>query len=179
MNIASRFVALLVLPVAIAAFSPAYGQDDADAALEEAHKAFVEVLENTNNIFYKVQTNEAGATFYSILWDLDGETTRFIFNIKLHGTYGGRPIFGISAWTIVGQSEEAVPPAVIKAIATVNDRLLLGNISCSEDFTTVYANLTATADELTPGALWLYCAYLQENVKSMKAIMEEATTGSK
>lgn len=168
---------MLLTAFACATHTFAQERDEA-ASLEKAHEQFRSLLDTTDNVFYKTNKGQDGSQFYTVVWEFDGKSVKFIATLRRLGFYGGEDIYGISLWTYVIDGDTAVPPAVIKAIATTNDRMTLGNISCSEDFTKVYANLTASLEGLTPGSFWLYAGYMHSNAEGMKATIEEALAGS-
>lgn len=178
MNFASlhRTLSVFVILLSAGFTSPVFAQEQEakeTAALAKAHTEFVELLKNTDNVFYK-EGDDEGRKFYLVMFELNGASTKMVISLKVLGTYSDKVIVGMSAWALVSETEEAVPPAVIKAVATMNDRLTLGSLSCSEDFKRVYANLNAATEGLTPGALWMYFAYVQSNAKEAKSIVEEA-----
>lgn len=174
----STFIAL-ALVFGLSQSGGAYAQDtNEEDSLAQAHEQLKSVLDSTDNVFYKSGKQENGTQFYTVIWEFDKKSVKFIATLNKLGFYNGKDIYSISFWTYVVDGETSVPPAVIKAVATANDRLTLGNISCSQDFTKVYANITASLEGLTPGSMWLYAAYMASNVEGMKAIIEEATAGS-
>lgn len=172
---------LATLVLGLGVLSAVFAQEEEangdQAAFASAHNNFVELLNNTDNVLFKEEERE-GTKFYTVVWEHGGEMLRINIDLKELGTYNGKRIFGFSAWTLVSQSEEPVPPAVIKAVATTNDRLTIGSVSCSDDFKYVFANVTGSVEGLTPGGLWLYFAYMNENAKHMRSIVEEAGLGS-
>ncbi|QDT32946.1 hypothetical protein [Thalassoglobus polymorphus] len=159
--------------------SSGFAQDeDAAASLAKAHEQLRAVLDNTDNLFYKSGKENDGSTFYTVIWEHNDNSVKFIATLKKLGFYDGTDIYGLSLWTYVANEENAVPPAVIKAVATTTDRLSLGSFSCSQDFTKVFANVTASLDGLTPASMWFYAAYLQSNKEAMEGIIEEAMSAS-
>lgn len=172
---------LVALILGLGALSAGFAQEEEangdQADFVNAHDNFAQLLKNTDNVLFKEGERE-GIKFYTVVWEHGGEMLRINIDLKELGTYNGKQIFGFSAWTLVSQSEEPVPPAVIKAVATTNDRLTIGSVSCSDDFKYVFANVTGSVEGLTPGGLWLYFAYMNENAKHMRSIAEEAGLGS-
>lgn len=154
-------------------------QDQAEAdALVQAHARLKESLDRVDDLFYKEMKTDAGLTFYNLIWDKDGETSKITFELRQLGHYGGEPIFGVLAYTTVAQAEGALPPAVIKAVATKNETTGLGYFSMTDSFNTVYMNFSAPSDTLTPGQIWMTCAYVHNNRIKMKKEIDSLLSAS-
>ncbi|MDC0934773.1 hypothetical protein OAS39_00705 [Pirellulales bacterium] len=107
-----------------------------------------------------------------------GESTKIILGLKELGYFNNKYVYGLSAWTYVASSDSAMPPAVIKAVTTASDSLMLGSYSCSNDFKNVYANMTGVMKNLTPDELWMYMAYTHSNRLKLKQQVDEALAGA-
>ncbi len=154
-------------------------EEDADAAaLKAAHAQLVNLLDQTDDLFYKAETDENGNSFYTVMWAAEGQTSRIVLGIKRLGQYAGKPIHGISAWAFVAGSDEPMPPAVIQAVAVASDSLAIGSYSCSSDLTKVYANMSGVLEGNTPGGIWMYCAYLHENRIALKEQVDQTLAGA-
>ena len=168
--------------VAALAFSPdiacAQPEEDAAVAKKRANDELRDLLDNTNNLFYKASKDDNGNPFYTIVWEDGGESTRIIMSVKELGHYNNKYVHSIMAWTYVIESDSPLPPAAIKAVATESDSLLVGNFSCSSDFTKVYANMTGVLTDAKPGAIWMYCAYLHSNRLDLREKIEQSMSGT-
>ncbi|MEM8864343.1 MAG: hypothetical protein AAGF31_02220 [Planctomycetota bacterium] len=175
-----RMLPLLLLAIVMNYAAPAMAQsEDEDEARANAHAKLVDLLDNTDDLFYKARKDNNGQPFYTLIWEADGETTRMILGLKQLGYYNGKYVYAISAWTYVAQSESRLPPAAIKAVAQANDSLMIGSYSCSSDFSKIYANMTGILDGATPGSVWMYCAYLHSNKMKLREAVQQAMAGSR
>lgn len=175
----NQFTMTFALLAGLCMSSRVVAQDDDEAAsLAKAHQQFRAVLDQTDDILYKTNDDGDGNKFYTVMWENGEDSLRYVVFLDKLGFYDSRDIYSLKCVTRVAVSENSFPPAVIKAVATTNDKVTLGNFSCSEDFTGVYASLPASLDGLTPGTMWLYSAYLHSNTVGMKEIIDEAITAS-
>ncbi len=173
--VALFFVGLLSSHSSVAIAKP---EQDSDEAMKAAHVRLTKLLDETDDLFYKTKTGKNGLPFYTVVWESNGETSKIILGLKELGHYHGQYIYAINAWAYVATSEEPMPPAVIKAISTANDTLLVGNFSCSQNFKEVYANMSGMLEDSTSGSIWMYFAYLHSNRLKMKGLVDQAMAGS-
>ncbi|TWT57510.1 hypothetical protein KOR42_08710 [Thalassoglobus neptunius] len=164
-----------LLSLSMGQFSNA--QDD-DAALLKAHEQLKAVLDQVDELFYKEMTTDSGVTFYNLIWEMDGETSKITFELRQLGHYSGKPVFGLLAYTTVAQTEGSMPPAVIKAVATKNETTGLGFFSMTSGFDTLYMNFTTPSDALTPAQVWMTCAYMHNNRIKMRKEVETLMSAS-
>ena len=174
---AVRLFALAAL-VAVAAQNAVAQPENEPEALKAAHEQLVEALDGVDDLFYKQKTAENGTIFYTVMWESGGETTKIILGLKNLGYFNNEYIYALSAWTYVASSENAMPPAVIKAVTTANESLMIGNYSCSADFKNVYANMTGVLKNVTPDEMWMYMAYLHSNRLKLKQQVDQAMAGA-
>jgi len=157
-------------------------EQESDEAMKAAHGRLTKLLDETDDLFYKTKTSKNGQPFYTVIWESEGETSKIILGLKELGHYHGQYFYAINAWAYVATSEEPMPPAVIKAISTANDTLLVGNFSCSQNFKEVYANMSGILGDSTStsgsGSIWMYCAYLHSNRLKMKGLVDQAMAGA-
>ncbi|MEM9660660.1 MAG: hypothetical protein AAF961_20020, partial [Planctomycetota bacterium] len=64
--------------------------EDKDEAFKAAHAKLRELLDNTDDLFYKAQKNDQGVPFYTLVWEADGASSRFIVSLKELGFYQGK-----------------------------------------------------------------------------------------
>jgi len=150
---------------------------DAQSALRNAESKLVEVLDNTDNLFYKTTKNGDAPTRYSVRWEEDGAVSNIVLLLRPLGTYKKEPLFGLLAYIVVAESDNPFPPAVIKMVTVKSDTCVMGAYSMTESFNTVYLATTIPSDTLTPGQLWMTCSYLHmhngEARKEIEKIMAE------
>lgn len=166
---------LVVTLLTIACGQAAFAQTDEEkneAALKEAHTKLKEVLDKTNDLFYKEATGDDGNPFYQLIWESDGETSKIYVELRQLGHYAGKPVFSVMVYTMVASVEGSLPPTVIKAVATKNDRTMLGYFSMPESFDSVYMNCRVPSDTLAPGQLWMMMAYMHEYRTDFKKEIE-------
>lgn len=164
------FAAALLAVTASLFSSATVNAQDADkpdeAEREAAFQKLGETLKGIDNLFYKEVTPESGHKFYQVIWESEGETSRITIELRELGHYMGKKVFKILAYATVAQSEGSMPPAVIKAVATRNERVGLtglGHFSMPEEFNVVYVNCVVPSDTLTPGQMWMIMAYMHSN----------------
>ncbi|GAB5440813.1 MAG: hypothetical protein Fues2KO_11620 [Fuerstiella sp.] len=161
------FAAALLAVTASLFSSATVTAQDADnpdeAEREAAFQKLGETLKGIDNLFYKEVTTDSGYKFYQVMWESEGESSRITIELRELGHYQGKKVFKILAYATVAQSEGSMPPAVIKAVATRNERTGLGHFSMPEEFNVVYINCVVPSDTLTPGQLWMIMAYIHDN----------------
>ena len=142
-------------------------QTEADALAAVETK--LEELLKEADLFYKVGKTETGSKIITIMYESQGATSKITCAVRPIGTYGGKTVYSVSAWTLVSQAESALPPNVIKLVATDNDSLLLGSYSMSQNFQMVYSNGSIPFDEATSARGVLMCLfYTHDNSVSLK-----------
>ena len=176
----SRVIVSLILVSAVLAGRPAVVvADETDAATKAAAETEaaalaaietkLEELFKEMDLFYKVGKTETGGKTFTVMYEYDGATSRITCAVRSLGVYGGKTIYSMSAWTVVSAAESAMPPNVIKLVATDNDSLLLGNYSMSQNFQTVYSNGTIPFDDASSaGSVFMCFAYTHVNNASLK-----------
>jgi len=171
---------LVALAVVFAGLNPLAGwaQEEEDPGLENAHTQFKSMLDQVDKLFYKEMKTDSGVRYYAVMWEADGELSKIQFEVRNLGKYGGEPIYGILAYSMVAQIDGSLPPAVIKSVATKNETTGMGAFSMTEDFSTVYINYSGPCDTITPGQVWLVCAFLHKNRMGMKAHIQELMSAS-
>jgi len=179
----TRTIAILLATAFAVMFSHpseifAQPEQSVEDAFKEANAELVKLLDATDNLFYKTKKNDQGGTFYTIVWESEGESSKIILGLKKLGHYNNKYVFAISAWTYVARSDDPMPPAVIKAIALESDSLLVGSYSCSKDFKQVYANMSGVLENASTGSIWMYCAYLHTNRLGLKEKVDQALAGT-
>jgi hypothetical protein len=159
---------------------PVFSQDsDEDkAALEAAHAKLKTTLNEIDGLFFKEVTTDTGYKFYQVIWESNAETSKVSFELRKLGQYGGKPVFGVLAYTTVAQSDGSMPPAVIKAVATKNVRTGIGYFSMADGFDVVYMNFTAPSDTLTAGQIWMTLAYMHDNRVEFKKEIDTLLSAS-
>jgi len=172
------FLATLLFCVSTAT---AFAQDDdaIEAGLAKANEKFKSILEEVDGLFFKQAKTDSGLVYFVLMWEGEGETSKIQIELRHLGQYNGELIFGVLAYTLVAQSEGSMPPAVIKAVATMNETTGIGSVSMSEAFDTVYVNFSAPSDTMTPGQLWITCAVMHKNRIRMKNLIQEVAAASR
>ncbi len=167
MGIFSRCTMLYALILVISQTTLVSAQDDSSdqVALENAIVALKEKLAGiSDDIFLREQELESGMKIFQVIWEMDGETSKITLELRPLGQYDHKPVFGLFAYTTVAEVDNgSMPPAVIKAVATKNEKTVLGYFSMPESFDTVYMNTNTPSDTLTSGQLWMICAWLHKN----------------
>jgi len=154
-------VTLLSAACSQAAFAQTQEEKD-EAAGKEAHTKLKEVLDKTNDLFYKEATGKDGSSFYQLIWESEGATSKIFIELRQLGHYAGEPVFSVMVYSMVASVDGSLPPTVIKAVATKNDRTMMGYFSMSESFDSVYMNCRVPSNTLKPGQLWMILAYMHQ-----------------
>ena len=160
-------LAALALTLIVAAANPAAAQQDAPAQSKDDQR--LEALLSEADLFYKKSYVEGSQRWeYKIAFAQDGDTTMMAIYLRSLGNYGnGDPINVVYAWTqVTGAPDGQLPPAVIKAIANLNDTLPLGNFSASKNGT--FANMAIVMQDLTKDSLYLSLWQLHYNALFLK-----------
>lgn len=171
LHVMIRTLLALTLLVIVSADGSAFAQEEKEkdqAAAEAREKATAQLKANlekmSDNVFLRERTLDNGNKIFQLIWEMDGETSKITFELRELGHFRGDLVYGILAYSVVASvNEGSMPPAVIKAVATKNERTGLGYFSMPEKFDTVFINMTAPSDTLTPGQLWMICAYMHQN----------------
>jgi hypothetical protein len=153
--------------------------EDEAASWAAAHEKFVEQLDKIEGAFYKTSKSDSGNTFYTLMWEMEGETSKITIELRPVGHYANKSVFGIIVYATVIQSDSALPPAVIKAVATKSENTKLGHFSMTESFNTVYVNASLLSDNLTAGQIWMACAYVHQNRIGMKKEIDDLMAATK
>lgn len=171
--------AWFLLSIASVGLAPisSFAQDD--SGRKQADEHLQSELDKIDNLFLKTSETSAGNKMWIIMWEDSGETTKIAIELRDLGKYDHKPIYGLLAYASVVETESPVPPAVIKAIATKNERTGLGHFSSDEAFQTIYINSTAPCDTLTAGQLWIIFAYIHQNRIEFKGEISQLMAGSK
>lgn len=163
-NVIAASLLAVVAHLMSASAAMAQDADAADqAAQEAAFQKLGEALKGVNGLFFKEVTTDSGYKFYQVIWESQAETSKITIELRKLGQYQGQPVYGVLMYSAVAQTEGSLPPAVIKAVATRNERTGLGYFSMPEAFNMVYVNCTAPSDTLTSGQLWMMMAYMHDN----------------
>ncbi len=177
--IAKTNFAWFLLSIASVALAPSASFAQDDPGRKEADEHMQAELNKIDNLFFKTTETPAGDKMWVIMWEDSGETSKIAIELRNLGKYDNKPLFGLLAYSSVVETERPVPPAVIKAIATKNERTGLGHYSSDDAFQTIYINSTAPADNLTAGQLWIIFAYIHQNRLEFKTEIEQLMAGSK
>ncbi|KAA0131505.1 hypothetical protein FYZ48_25510 [Gimesia chilikensis] len=183
LHVMIRSLLAFSLMFVVMANGAAFAQEKDKAAEEAREKALAKLKTNlekmSDNVFLREQTLDNGKKFYQLLWEMDGETSKITFELRELGHFHGELVFGILAYTVVaGVEEGSLPPAVIKAVATKNERTGLGYFSMPEKFDMVFMNMTTPSDTLTPAQLWMICGYMHQNRIGFKKEIENLLNAS-
>ncbi len=172
------FLAFAVLVVAVSGHSMfGIAQESSGQSADPVAAAFAKlesVLKQVDGLFYKVNEDDAGKKFATIVWEQEGEISKIVMGLEVLGTYDQKTVLGLSMWTEVARSDSPMAPAVIKAVASNSDLLRLSGYSTSKDFKVVYVNARGTFSEVSPGDIWMYCAYLHGSRLEMKQVIDSA-----
>lgn len=181
MNFPSNLIrtAALVFCLTLFITIDGFGQDaDQQKAFDDANSRFVATLDQTDDLFYKAVKNDNGSTAYTVMWEQDGEISKIVLLLQELGHYAGDKVFGLLAFSIVAESEKSFPPAVIKLVTVESDKCALGMFTMPESFDKVYVAATMPSDSLTPGQVWITCAYIHKNRIELKKEIEQILAAS-
>ena len=180
-----RTLLALTLLVIVSADRSAFAKEDdkEQAAAKAREKATAQLKANlekmSDNVFLRERTLDNGNKIFQLIWEMEGETSKITFELRELGHFRGELVYGILAYSVVASVKEgSMPPAVIKAVATKNERTGLGYFSMPEKFDTVFINMTAPSDTLTPAQLWMICAYMHQNRVGFKKEIESLLNAS-
>ena len=148
--------------------STALAQDEEAAGMAAAHAKLVSLMDSMD-LFYKAKKTQTGNTIYTVLFEAGGESTKVTCGVGRLGTYGGKPVYSLWAWASVAGGESAMPPAVIKLVATKSDGLAFGSYSTSKDFTRVFSNCNIVLnDSTTKSAIFMCMGWTHNNRVELK-----------
>jgi len=173
MNVSTKnlkIASLLLAATVVSATGPstAQAQDDEAKGLAAAH-AKVEALMDSMELFYKTRKTETGKKVYTVLFESGGESTKITCGVGRLGTYSGKPVYSLWAWANVAGSDSAMPPAVIKLVATSSDSLAFGSYSTSKDFKRVFSNCTIVLNSsTTESAIFMCMGWTHNNRVELK-----------
>jgi hypothetical protein len=165
---------LFTLTVLFAALSGgAVSAADVEDSHKQAEAQFEKILDEVG-VFYKVTTKPSGKKEYVVLFQTGDATSQIYIMVRRLGTSGGNEVYGFTAYSPVVTVPEGqtLPPAVIKMAVNRTDTLFLGSYSVSDDFRSVFSNVTGVVDGLTKPSLKLTLLYLHENKHSMRKDVE-------
>ncbi len=181
MNFPSNWTRTAALASCLTLFvaTAGFGQDaDEQKIVDAAHSELAATLDLTEGLFYKAVKNDNGSTSFTVVWEQDGEISKIVMVLQELGHYSGEPVFGLLAYAIVAESDKSFPPAVIKLVTIETDKCALGAYTMPESFQTVYVAATMPSDTLTPGQVWITCAFIHKNRLKMKKEIEQIVTAS-
>lgn len=162
-----RMTALAVV-LAIGSLNQAFAQQNAPAQSADDQK--LEALLSEADLFYKKSYRESSQRWeYKIAWTENGETTMMTIYLRSIGTYAsGDPINVVYVWTQLSGLDEGQqhPPAIIKAVASLNDILPLGSVSAAK--WGVFANASIVMKDITAGSLYQTLWQLHYNALFLK-----------
>jgi len=147
---------------------------EVEAAYEKAYEQLKDNINGmTQDVFLREKKLDSGRSIIELLWEMNGEATKFTIELRDLGYYSSKPLFGIFAYSVVAESSKGtMPPAVIKAVTTANESTGLGYFSMPKSFDVVYVNTTMPSDTLNPGQLWITLAYMHQNRLAFKEEVE-------
>ncbi|MAT70153.1 MAG: hypothetical protein CMJ58_11605 [Planctomycetaceae bacterium] len=131
----------------------------------------LEALLSEADVFYKKSYVEGSQRWeFKIAYSEAGETTMMAIFLRQIGTWGnGDPINIVYCWTRL--TSEQPGPAAIKLVASLNDRLAMGNLSATEYG--VFANMGIPMKGLTAPALDLALWQLHHNAIGVKGELDK------
>jgi uncharacterized protein (UPF0333 family) len=154
---------------------------EADTAAKAAAGTRLEEAMKSLDLFYKVGKTETGDSVVTVMYESEGSTSKITCSVRSIGRFAGKTVYALVAWTTITSGESALPPNVIKLVATENEAVSLGQYSMSQDYKAVYSNCTIPLDETTSDGMVALClAHTNVNASGLKkkidAIVSAGTT---
>lgn len=142
---------------------------EADKATKAAAEKRLEEAMKSLDLFYKNGKTETGDNVITVMYEYQGSTSKITCSVRPLGTFGGKTVYSLLAWTMVTSGESALPPNVIKLVATENEAVSIGQCSMSQDFKVVYSNCVIPLDESTSdGVISLCLLHANYNATGLK-----------
>ena len=174
--LSKRLALVLGIAATISAAVPAV---QAQTPAQSAEDQQLEKLLTGAELFFKKGFNEQAQRWeYQVAWSQNGETSLITLYVRELATSGdGKRVCVAYGWTqVIGMPQgQDLPPAVIKAVASVNGNLFTGNVSAEGGG--VFANTGMVMKDLTADSLWIYLWDLHDTRTVLKKEFEKLLAG--